>query len=248
VVSYAEADFPLTIPEIQSIVLQPDQIARMEQLRSEGILTIERHEHIRIAFLREATPGIRRGLVADIRLPTGIFVGRATQYGMGATKFSMDETHYLVPIVSQLDPSRRDVLAAWINKVVQARRMHQAVVYTLAQVVNERYMATTGQMHATWRGLIPFLNELNTGRKTRRDPTGKTITLANWRDKLSAPPRSLKNYQPRPGFWDTFGTLIKGADMILLQGDMLPEFVPKRGSIRACGEIWETLPGDKTYT
>lgn len=233
---YAQADFPLTVATIQNLVLPESQVADLRRLYAEGIRTIEKHEMIRLAFLREILPGIPRGLVVACHLPERIFVARATQWGMQTTKFSMDEGGYLVPDLTKLDPGETKNLANWVNRVVRAKRLKE-LTDTTVEIIVDKYIPTTSHMHALWPGLASLARTADTYG-------GRGIS---WKDRVRHQTRSLKKYQPEPEVIQRYGKRIQAADTVLTQGDMLETYKHPPKTIRAIAEQHEALATDPVW-
>lgn len=240
--SYALADFPMTVEQIQNAVLPADQLATMRDLSAKGIRTIARHSQVRLAFLREKVPGLRRGVVISLVLPEQIFVDRATQYGMRTTNFDPNEDHYLVPDLSGLSDAERRDLIQWITRVIQQKRMVEITVHASAKIMNsEKLVKTSSHLLALW----PMLTTLTESMGQRYDH--KRGTWANdtmWRDRFRNPTRSLKAYQPTPETIERWGKLIKVADIVLTAGTVLDEYKHPEREIRATCDAWEHLQGD----
>jgi hypothetical protein len=227
--AYAQADFPLTTAQVQSIVLPEDQVSDLRRLRDEGIQTIETHREIRLAFLQDRLPGLRRGAVITLWLPESIFVGRATRYSISTTKFQMDENHYLVPDLTGLDKSDLVALASWVNQVVRAKRLAEITRFTVNNVV-ENHVPTTSHMHALWPALATLVKDVN------------------WRTKFRNPTRSLRAYAPTTAVLDKYAKLIQASDVVISSGEMLGSYYHPDKTIRASIEHWEALQNDVIYT
>lgn len=234
--------FPLTTAEVQyhCAALTEDQVNTLRRLVDEGVRTIERHVNLRLAFIRDAMPELRRGVVVDIRLPEYIHVGRGTQWSIPTTKFNMSENHYIVPDLANLQTSSRKDLGAWIDRALRQVRLYEITEYCVTQLLLEKYSPTTSHLHVLWPTLTTLV-----------DINVHPHSLAKhklWQDRFRNPTRSLRQYHPDIDVKNKFSKLIMAADTMITAGMMLPDPVsPPRGVIHASIEHWERLRGDPTF-
>lgn len=242
VLRYSLADFPLTVEQLQSIVLPAEQLAAMKKLVSEGVRTIEKHKQIRIALLRDHLPELNRAAVLQLWLPEQIFVGRGTQYGISTTKFSVTENHYLVPRFDQLDDLTRSQLVAWTAQAVRQTRLHVIVHQTVSEVTESRWMElvpTAAHAHAFW----PMLTTLTT-----KLPNMQHDHVADmWTPRFANPTRSLRAYQPDAAEVTRYQKVILACDSVLAAGKILSPYKAPDKTITVQVEHWEPRDGDISF-
>jgi hypothetical protein len=249
---YAEADFPMTATQIQYAVMPRDKVDTLRRYISEGTQTIEKHVTIRLAFLRQCMPELARGAVVNLTLPNRdwIVVDRATQYGMGVTKFSMDESSYLVPdfdqanvsgaVDAQLSDEQRQDLVTWINRAIKQKRLHDMLKYTIANILDiDGHARTVGHLQAIWPMLCTLIN--NDPAATSPSWVNDRIFYDTWRDRFRAPRRNMGSYKPDPEVIEKFATFIRASDSVLAAGSILAPYVPDKKQIQACLVQWEKL-------
>jgi hypothetical protein len=234
---YALADFPLTTAQVQSIVLPAEQISTMRRLESQGVRTIEHHRQVRLAFLREKFPELKRGAVVSLQLPEWIYVGRGTNWGIDTTKFKMDESHYIVPDMDELDPRDRRELVVWITRAVRQKRLWQIVDKVVPDVLRN-HAATAAHLHAFWPMLTTLVTNVNNGYPK---------TLKAWEERFKNPTRSLRAYQPDPQTYEKYRKVIQAADAVITAGKILDSYVTDRKLIQADIEHWESRDGDLVF-
>ncbi len=247
---YANGDFPLTVGQIQFAVMPEERVKTMRRLVSEGVKTIERHRVLRLAFLREKFPELRRGAVIHVELPEWIVVDRSTSYGMHTTKFDMDDTHYLVPDFSlngptrELDQDQRAELITWINRCIRQKRLHEIMNWTTSHVL-DKHAPTVAHLHQVWPMMCTLINSdpNTTSAKYYKDRE----FFEMWRDRFRAPKRQLTSYKPKPGVLDEFGRLIKACNTVLTAGIVLAPYEADDKQISAELQQWEPIDGDKTF-
>jgi hypothetical protein len=254
---YAEADFPLTSTQIQYAVMPRDKVDTLRNYISQGTETIEKHTVLRLAFLRQCMPELHRGAVVNLTLPNRdwIVVDRATQYGMGVTKFSMDESSYLVPDWgllnragedgshpdAQLSDEQRQDLVTWINRAIKQKRLHDMLKYTIANILDiDGHARTVGHLQAIWPMLCTLIN--NDPAATNPSWTNDRIFYDTWRDRFRAPRRNMGSYKPDPEVLKKFATFIRASDSVLAAGSILAPYTPDRKQIQASLVQWEKLP------
>lgn len=256
---YAEADFPLTATQIQYAVMPRDKVDTLRRYISEGTHTIEKHTVIRLAFLRQCMPELARGAVVNLTLPNRdwIVVDRATQYGIGVTKFNMDDSSYLVPDWdllnragedgshpgAQLSDEQRQDLVTWINRAIKQKRLHDMTKYTLARILSDDPLQssarTVGHLQAIWPMLCTLVN--NDPAAVKPLWANDKIFYETWRDRFRAPRRNMGSYKPDPEVIKKFGTFIKACDSVLAAGSILAPYVPDKKQIQASLVQWEKL-------
>ena len=225
-------EFPLTVAQLQyhCSALTAEQVDTLRRLDSEGVRTIEHHRQLRLAFIRETIPALRRGVVVMLQLPEWIVVGKGTQWGIATTEFKPDENHYIVPQLTQLDTDSRRELVTWINRALRQVRLYEITNYMVEQALLNEHTPTTSHMHALWPTLTTMMNN-NT----------------HWQERFRNPTRSLKAYKPDADVKNKFEPLIRAADTMIAAGLMLPDSRPDRSRVQAQIEHWERIPGDPTF-
>jgi hypothetical protein len=249
---YAEADFPLTSTQIQYAVMVRQRADTLRRYITEGVQTIEKHTVIRLAFLRQCMPELARGAVVTLTLPSRdwIVVDRATQYGMGVTKFSMDESSYLVPDWdllnsagapgAELTDEQRQDLVTWINRAIKQKRLHDMLKYTLANILDDNKQArTVGHLQAIWPMLCTLMN--NDPAALNPSWQNDQVFYETWRDRFRAPRRNMGSYKPDPEVLKKFGTFIRACDSVLAAGTILAPYTPDKKQIQASLVQWEKI-------
>ena len=249
---YAEADFPLTSTQIQYSIMPRDKVDTLRRYISEGTQTIEKHTVVRLAFLRQCMPELARGAVVNLTLPARdwLIVDRATQYGMGVTKFNMDESSYLVPDWdllnstgapgAELTDEQRAELVIWINRAIKQKRLHDMLKYTIANILDTDGNArTVGHLQAIWPMLCTLMN--NDPAAVKPLWTNDKTFYETWRDRFRAPRRNMGSYKPDPEVVKKFATFIRACDSVLAAGSILAPYVPDKKQIQASLVQWEKL-------
>lgn len=247
--AYANGDFPLTVDQIQYAVMPAERVKTMRRLISDGVKTIERHRVLRLAFLREKFPELRRGAVIHVELPEWIVVDRGTSYGMHTTKFDASDHHYLVPDFSlnptwDLNAEQRAELIDWINRCIRQKRLHEIMNWTTSHVL-DKHAPTVAHLHQLWPMLCTLINSdpSTTSAKYYKDRE----FFEMWRDRFRAPKRALMSYKPKPGVLDEFAKLIKACDTMLASGIVLAPYEADDKQISAELQQWEPIDGDRTF-
>jgi hypothetical protein len=237
--SYALADFPLTTAQVQYLVTPADQVSRMRQLISEGIQTIERHAQIRVAFLRDRLPGLKRSIVLSMQLPERIVVGKSTQWHVPLTKFDVSEGHYLVPDNTTLDKDDRESLVRWLERALRQQRLYEITEACVKDLLmNAQMSPTSSHLRALWPTLCKLVEVPTGGYRTDIDRTKL------WQERFRNPTRSLRSYQPSPEVKDRYAKLLVAADMAISAGLVMDAYQQPAGVIHCDIEHWERLPGD----
>ena len=247
----ALTNFPLTTAEVQyhCVALNDEQVGTLQRLKTEGVETIERHRQIRLALVRDTIPELRRGVVLAVHLPEPIFVGRATQYGIPATKFRPDENHYIVPDLANLDATSRRALVVWVERALRQVRLFEITDYCVKKVL-EDHAPTASHLHAIWPTLTTLVNLANAGpHVSHRRRFGRTTpdVSTSWQEKFRNPTRSLKQYQPDSDVRNKFAKLITASDTMIVAGQFLRDMPYRRDVINVNIEHWERLEGDLTF-
>jgi hypothetical protein len=246
----ARADFPLSVGEIQDHLtgLTQDQIAMLRRLDAEGVKTIEHHRELRLAFLREKFPELRRALVLHLRVPQSVFVGRGTQWNISTTKFDINENHYLVPDpdLTGMSPELRARLIPWLEGFLRQRRLFEITENVLGELIvnDEKIIPTAAHLHAFWPLATTLVDPSRENYPSDRE------YLAKWVARFQAPTRSLKPYKPDPDVKNKWAKLILAAESQIVAGRMLPSAVSAfnlREDIVPAIEHWERLQGDVTF-
>jgi hypothetical protein len=228
---YALDGFPLSMAQVQDHCagLTPEQAADIQRLHQQGVRTIERYRDLRLAFLREQLPGLRRSVVCHLRVPSFIFVGRATHYSVSTTTYDPDASHYIVPRVAELTAETRAALVQYLNTAVRQHRLRE-IVDSIVPALLEK-APTTSHVHALW----PLLTTLVADNHF------------SWRERFRNPTRSLKAYQPDPETRSLYGPYMEAAETVILAGLLLDLWEPKGNVIVTRIEHWERRPGDTVF-
>ena len=242
----ALANFPLNTAEIQyhCTGLTEEQVDTLRRLDSEGVRTIEHHNQLRLAFLRENVPELRRGVVLALQLPEWVVVGKGTQWGISTTKFQPDENHYIVPMLDGLQPSSRKDLVAWINQALRQVRLYEITEYCVEYVMRHEITPTTSHLHAFWPTLTTLVDPDLLNHSHGRGGKNQAV---RWQDRFRNPTKSLKSYQPDIDLKNKLAKLITAADTMIAAGLVLPDYVPPRGLVRVQFEHWERIQGDLVF-
>jgi hypothetical protein len=236
-------NFPLTVAQLQyhCAALTEEQVDTLRRLDGEGVRTIEHHTQLRLAFIRDNLPELRRGVVLSLQLPEWIVVGKGTQWGIGTTKFKPDENHYIVPDLARLDGKSRKELVTWIERALRQVRLYEITDYMVTQALLTEHSPTTSHLHALWPTLT-----------TLEDPTLMTYQsykqqATRWQDRFRNPTRRITPYKPDEAVRNKFSKLILAADTMISAGMILPDTNYNTRVVRAGIEHWERLPGDPTF-
>lgn len=243
-VALARLNIPLDVDLVQQggLNLTGDQLATLQQLWAEGVRTIERHSELRLAFLRERFPELRRGVVLRLELNKVVFTGRATAFGMSVPKFDVNDTHYIVPEFGNLDQDQRAALIIWLERLVRQERMHEVVKFCARDIImNPKRTPTVAHMLAIW----PTVGSLIDPSAERHPHQRKQ--LEEWRERFRNPPlRNKQLYVPDGDFMATWSGRIKVADTQIAQGMVLSE-IKDEGPIKARVEQWQRIDGDIAF-
>jgi hypothetical protein len=242
---YALADFPMTTAQVQYAILPAAQVDDLRRLDAEGIRTIEHHRQVRLAFLREQTLGLRRGVVIALELPEWIVVGRGTQWSISTTRFQMDENHYLMPElwIDSIDDAQRKSITLWLERVVRQTRMVEITNWCASGILNDHGISkTASHLHAVW----PMLTTIVDDNMIREEIyTSQHGYYRDWQKRFRNPTRSLKAYRPDASVVEKYGRLIeKVADTVINAGQILEPYRHPNSTILAKVEHWERLPAD----
>lgn len=244
-VALAKLNFPLTVNQIQEsgLGLTAEQLATLEKLYKSGVTTIDRTNEIRLAFLREVFPELRRGIVLKLTLPEPVFTGRATLHGMSTPRFSIHDSHYLVPHCGNLDSEALASLFKWMERLLRQYRINEVVHHCVQNIVaKEKRTPTIAHLNAIWPGLGAVLDPANARFRTEQN------TYREWIERFRNPPRrNLQLYTPDTEFMALWAKRIKLADVQLAQGLMLSMPRLPNGAIVPEIEHWQRLDGDITF-
>jgi hypothetical protein len=239
---YARADFPLSSMQIQYAIMPEDRVDTLKKLINEGVRTIEKHRQIRVAFLRETLPELRRGAVVSLVLPEWVVVDRSTHFGIASTKFSMTEQHYLVPKLSCVSPESRAELVTWINRVIRQKRLHEIVIRAVGEIMHN-HAPTCAHLHQIWPTLTTLINSDAGLQRQRHDRE----LYNTWSERFRAPARALKSYRPKPDVINSYAKLIHAADTAITAGMVLASYSHDPKKLTAELEHWEPVEGDRTF-
>jgi hypothetical protein len=234
---YRCADFPLTVDQVQRIVLDPELRLKMEELVASGIKTIEMHNQIRIAFLKEKLPGMQRSAVFMFQLPRRIFVGQATQFHISTTKFRLDEGHYLIPDLDTLSQETRTQLIKWIARCVRQRRLADVTRFAVNEVLDQ-HAKTVAHLLALW----PSLATMSTGNRHWRN--GRWDDDTTWRDRFRDNVKYPNHYKASYEVRQKYAEMIRAADVVLVEGEILQPLKHKPDDIIPQLEHFERLVTD----
>lgn len=234
--------FPLTVQQIQDAVLDPETQSELRELvERKGIKTITKYNGIRLAFLRDNIPGLRRGIVLKLTLPKHIFVPRATLYGISTTDFNMDESHYLVPDLSGLESDVHETLMTWLSRALREERLYEIVQHITRKILDEDISPTMAHLRAFWPLLTTLVDPAVCNFPSDREK------FAKWRDKLRNPPARMNKYQPSKLMLERWGPLMKAAEVQITTGMMLKGSTPRREDIVSEIEHWERITNDLRF-
>lgn len=233
--TWAYADFPLTVEQVQRMILTADQFALCEQLEAKGFTRLIKDSSVGLGFYPEDLPGLRRACTVGITLPRSIITPYYSSGLVGYRNASMprDARDYIVPDLSVLTQAERHDLTTWLESAVTARRLEEITDHC-AQKIFDRYAPvckTTGHLLALW-------------------PLAATLVEDKyWRERFRAPPARMTRYQPTPEVRTQFQMLLKAADMVLTKALMLnDDYEHPAGAVRAHIQYWRQRDGDKRYT
>lgn len=230
--------FPLSVAQVQDAVLDPETQGELRALENKGVRTIAKYREIRLAFLREKVPTMRRGIVVKLELPTSIYVKRATHFGIGTTGFEMEENHYLTPDLGVLDGEARETLLTWLGRALREERLYEIVTHIVGTIMFEGTTPTMGHLHAVWPLMATLVDP---HRFPMQDDQKKFST---WREKLRNPPVRMSRYQPSGLMMSRYAPLIKAAEVQITTGMMLGPITRKRSEAASEIEHWERIKGD----
>lgn len=244
-VTLSRLNFPLDVDQIQhgGLNLSNEQLATLKRLFHEGITTIDRTSEVRLAFLRDYFPELRRGVVLKLTLPKSVFTGKGNAYGMPAPKFTPhDEAHYLVPRFDNLDPEQRAGLITWLDRVIRQERMNEVVEQCVQHIIhNDKRTPTIAHLMSIW----PTIGSVIDPDVERHQHARKQ--LEEWRERFRNPPlRNKQLYVPDVSFITKWGKFIKIADVQIAQGLLLSE-PDESGPIKVRVEHWQRAEGDATF-
>jgi hypothetical protein len=235
---YAEADFPMEVHQVQMAVMEPHLIQACRELYDSDVHTIRKHDRIRMVFLREQFPGLKRSASVVLDLPDAIFVRRATNYGISQIDFEDPDAsaNYIIPLNAGLAMCDRQEITHWLNHAVRARRLEQLTTESVDYIMDHREFAkTTAHLHYLWPNLIRLIN-----RRAGHD-------ISRYLDRAQHLPRYRKPYLPPALLAKTYAPIIQAADGVLMKGMELPKFDEDYKVVRACVEQWEQKEGDPRF-
>lgn len=244
---YALADFPLTTMQIQYAVLDEATVNTMRRLIQQfEIRTIERHNQVRVTFLRSVLPELRQGVVVVLQLPEWIVVRRGTLWRLGSYTFDPQDHHYLSPDLTRLDAGDRERLVTWLARVTRQQRLFQITTHTVQSIIDDdRLTPTVAHLHALWPMLCGLVDVVDPAPDTKAHRKRRRAAQhTDWRDRMRNPPARLKPYLPAPDVREKFATLIRASDVMLTAGSVLQPYVHEQGIIKATVEHVEYLEGD----
>lgn len=244
-VELARLNMPLTVDQIQEggLGLTHEQLDTLKTLWSQNVRTIDRTSEIRLAFLQEQFPELRRGIVVKLVLPKVVFTGRATMYGMGVPRFSMSDSHYIVPKFDNLSSEERASLIKWLERLLRQERIFEVVGHCVHEIVeNDKRAPSIAHLQAIWPAAGSVI-DASTARYRHEQQT-----IREWKERFRNPPlRNLQLYTPDTAFMTKWTKLIKLADVQLAQGMMLESPKLERGGIGVEVEAWQRIEGDITF-
>jgi hypothetical protein len=225
--NYARANFPLSFAEIPELILHPQLQRQMEDLTNQGVTAMLKQRTIKIMFRWSDQLAIRRGAVVQLYLPTAIYVPHDSQWS-NTPQWDDNQTRFLKPRLDHLSNEKRVALAAWIERTVRAKRLHEITVWAVNEVV-DKHIPTTGHLVALWPNLATLVD----------DPV--------FRQRLRNPPPRLKAYAPSTAVFEKVHRQIHAADIVLNAGEMLNPYDWEGQDVIGSIPYWEPLQGDTIY-
>lgn len=229
-IAYAEDAFPISLDEVQSVVMPADVVASLKWLESRNVTGLPRDQDPLFIAAKEDLQ-IKRDVVIHTFLPEAVFADAASFY-FNASCFDdkaypeMRDKHRIDP--SLLRPTTVVALSEWIEGVVREMRLAEVTRATVAQML-ETHLPTSGHLLVRW----PLLGTLI------------PATEPEWKKRLRNPPVRTKQYV-WPGSVP-FEKHIKIADTVLLGGSMLTDYVGDPTRVRAKVDYWQKLPSDPKF-
>jgi hypothetical protein len=239
-VDLARSECPLTLEQIQygASALTPDQIAQLKDLRNQGVKTISVHNEIRVAFLREIWPELRRGMVLRINLPEQIFVGHGTRYGVPGDKFTIDSDSYIVARFENLSAEERGTLTTWLDNLLRQQRIHEIVQGCVDYILGDYNTVGAAPTAAHLKAIWPMATTLI-------DPKG---SCSHWVERFrNLPWRGVYKYAPSYKHTN-YIKLLPVCDVQINTGLLLKKVAgDNEHDIYTTLEHWEHLSGDITF-
>lgn len=243
-VTLSRLNIPLDVDLIQhgGLNLTDEQLATLKKLWSEGVHTIDRHTELRLSFIRDYFPELRRGVTLLLSLPKAVFTGRATAYGLPAPKYDVDDGHYILPRFTNLNTEQRATLITWLDRVIRQARMNEVVEHCVQHIIrNDKRSPSIAHLMTIWP-TIGSVVDPNAGRNPYERKTHQ-----EWLERFRNPPlRNKQLYVPDAEFMAKWSKLLKIADVQIAQGMVLNE-VKEEGPIKVRVEHWQRVDGDITF-
>lgn len=233
--------FPLTVQEIQDMVLDPDTCGELQNLMNRGIQTISKHSTLRLAFLRERIPELKRSAVILVNAPNDKrspwFVKYSTQFSIsGEVKYDANSTsQYIVADLGLLSAERREKLITWLDRAIRQERIREVALKISREIVKNHAKTTT---HL--QVLFPAL--------TKVFESNKDSYLQNWAEKFRNPARSLYRYTPEAWVELTFKPLFPVVEAAINAGNLIGKDIDEDAKkLRVKVEHWERLENDVKF-
>jgi hypothetical protein len=251
VVNLNRLNFPLTVQQIQdgAAGLTIKQIDLIKQLKTEGIETIGQVNTIRVGFLREMFPELRRSLILNMTLPRKIYL-RHAYFGshLRDKDFKPDTKSHIVARLDNLSADERAALIVWLEKLLRQTRINEIVNNCVMVMLRDSTSPTAAHLKHLWPTLTTVIDPTppaGNGYRSRNE----TNRLEAWVERFRNPPmRGLMRYEPSIPMFGKYQDLMRLADTQIVAGRMMP--VPdldRPGAICPSIDNWERLPGDITF-
>jgi hypothetical protein len=253
--------FPLSTDEVQDMLIEPKHLAQMRELHQAGIKTITTWEYVRVAFIRDKIPELKRGIVLYLQMPRKmspkLFLKYATMLGVATTKWNEGDDAYVVPNLEVLNDDKRMDLMQWLNDALMKTRLHEAATMLSQEVLG--WAPTAMHLQSAW----PLLCTLVSPSTAYHDRP-----LVVWKERFRNPvTRNLKAYRPAYDsgnfrgadeqaridhmrkIWPKVERLIPVAERIIHDGLLIGETVTRDQQTEICARVehWERLENDARF-
>jgi hypothetical protein len=238
--------FPLDVQQIQigASGLTVQQIESLKQLKKEGVETIRQTNEIRVGFLREVFPELKRSLTLTMCLPRSIYY-RHGHYTLHEDQrdFKPGTQTHLPATLGNLTAEERAALIAWLEKLLKQVRMYEVVTHCVRITIASEITPTAGHLKYLWPTLTTVVDPGTQKYHHQRD------RLDMWIERFRNPPmRGISRYQNDHLLFTRYKDLLKVADLQITGGRMLsPVTLDQPGAIYPVIDNWERIPGDITF-
>jgi hypothetical protein len=252
-----EEDFPLTHEQVQDLLLPQETVATMEELVGEGIASIVTYERVGLVFFRGNSflPKLERGCAINVWTPRAFYARKDYSYSYQKPNFDTGvHGNRVVADLSKLDISTYDKLTSWLNLAVRQHRLQTLVSKIITAIIHDTgpelpttpTVPSVAHLRQLWPTLLTLVDPKNLAgdhiRRSRRE------AIAHWKERSREETKRVKPYLPKPELLAAYGNFIKVADLVLLQGSMLPAFEPDKTRLQAHVEVWEEFTRDPWCT